>query len=134
MGKAKTSRKPKASYPLGMKPLKVPSLKNVETHSPSEWLADAKNIKGAIMECLQDNDYESLKEILKAHYEAMEYQNALKAAKVPRRTFHHALSDEGNPTAKTLISLISGVLKTAQIAGSRNSEIGDSGEPDCGKS
>lgn len=96
-----------------MKPLRVPSIKNLEGFSPSEWLANPANIKGAIFECFEDGDLEALKEILRSHFEAIGYQAALKAAKVPKRTFHHALSSSGNPTAKTLMNMVAGVLKAA---------------------
>lgn len=113
MAKKKISKKSSRALPAGAKGVRVKSLKGVKTFVPAEWVLNPDNVKEAIIDCLHDGDWDSLREVIQGYYEAMEYRRAVDKSKLSRRTYHQALSKDGNPTAKTLLKLISGVLRTS---------------------
>ena len=58
-------------------------------------------------------DIEAAKDILKSHYEALDLEKTLEKVHMSRRTFYDALSPKGNPTAKTLAKIMSGLKQAA---------------------
>ncbi len=87
---------------------KALNLKNPEEfrmHHPEETLLDEKSVGEAILECLKENDTESLIEILEGYLSALNKSKFSRDSKVPRRTLYHSLR-KGNPTIKTLAKIV----------------------------
>lgn len=78
-------------------------------HDPKTNLTDHEFIARALAECLLEGDESAFKEILKAHYEAMNITSALKKSKLSQRTFFEALSPKGNPSLKTVFKIMKGL-------------------------
>lgn len=111
MAKTKTSKKQK---PFSIEDMEAVTLKKgVKTypHNPGKNLRDVEFIKTAVMDALFDGDIEAAKEILKAHYEALDLEKTLARVPMSKRTFYDSLSPKGNPTAKTLAKIMSGLKR-----------------------
>jgi len=111
MAKTKTSKKPKAFSIDKMHPAKIKAGVKTMTHDPDKNLRDPNFIKAAIFDALWEGDIESMKEIIKAHYEAVDLQETLARVDLKKRTFYEALSEKGNPRVETLAKILSGLRK-----------------------
>lgn len=109
MAKAKTSKKRKAFSIEKMQPAKLKAGVKTKPHDPNKNLRDVNFIKRAIFEALWDGDIEAMKEIIKAHYEAVDLEETLERVHLKRRTFYEALSEKGNPRVETLSKILSGL-------------------------
>ncbi|MGE3757051.1 MAG: DNA-binding protein [Pseudobdellovibrionaceae bacterium] len=109
MGKAKTSKKRKAFSIEDLQPVKLKAGVKTSPHDPNKNLRDPEFIKAAIFEALWDGDIEAMKEIIKAHYEAVDLQETLDRVDLKKRTFYEALSKKGNPRVETLSKILSGL-------------------------
>lgn len=94
-----------------MKPLKMSrktqnNLKRLETHSPTERLADPNFIAVALVQCMLEGDEETFKDLIKEHFEAVNITKALKRAHVSQRTFFEAVSKKGNPRLSTIMKIV----------------------------
>ena len=78
---------------------------NLKEYDPMKNLLDTKKLGAAIMECLIENDTESLLEILEDYLYALNKTQFLKEAKVPRSTVYNFFKRR-NPTIKTLAKII----------------------------
>jgi len=81
----------------------------VKAHDPSKNLKDVHLINQALLECLWEGDANAFKEILKAHYEAVNTTATLKKIGLSKRTFYEALSEKGNPRLDTVAKIIQGL-------------------------
>ena len=70
-------------------------------------LKDQELIFRALWQCLVEQDIASFKDILRGHLEAANKQQLSKKAKTSRRTLYRILSDDGNPTLKSISKVIS---------------------------
>ncbi len=125
MGKAKTLQKPEKFKGPSIQPTKLSKkgsqqLAKLETYSPTENLADPNFMFEAVIECLVENDLETLKELIRAHYEAINITQALKRVKLSQRTFFEAVSPKGNPSLKTFGKLIHGIATEPRAQVSMN--------------
>lgn len=109
MGKAKTSRKQKAFSIEDMEPVKLKAGVKTTPHDPNKKLADPNFIAKALVEAFLDSDMEAFKDIIKAHYEAVNTTQALKRAGLKKRTFYDALAPEGNPSLSTVMKMVAGL-------------------------
>lgn len=109
MGKAKTLKKRKAFSIERMRPGKLKAGIKTLKHDPEANLQDPDFIKAAIINALWDGDLETMKEIIKGYYEAVDLQKALTRVDLKRRTFYEALSKNGNPRVETLSKILSGL-------------------------
>ncbi len=64
----------------------------------------------ALAKCLIDGDDKGFKEVLKAHYEAVNTARALRRALLSPRTYYEAVSDIGNPKLRTIMKLLRGIV------------------------
>lgn len=102
MDKTKTSAEQGKSSP---KKLRLKSWKGVRVHNPEKTLLNEKLVSEAILECLKDNDTETLMEILEGYLAALNRSKFSRESKVPRRTLYHTLRNR-NPTIKTLAKIV----------------------------
>jgi DNA-binding phage protein/putative component of toxin-antitoxin plasmid stabilization module len=109
MAKAKTSRKPKAFSIEQIEPAKLKAGVKTKPHDPRSNLRDRKFIEESLLECIVDGDMDAFKEILKAHYEAVNTSAALKRAGLSKRTFYDALAPDGNPSLSTVMKMVAGL-------------------------
>ena len=101
----KTSKKREASLKniparklrLGIKTKSIDSAKRLRSKSL---------IFDALWECLIDQDLESFKEILKSHIDVVGMSELSKKSKTSKRTMYRTLSENGNPTLKSLSKIL----------------------------
>lgn len=105
MGKAKTSGKRQDFSVESMTPLKVSSIEGLQDYNARAILKDERLVREALLECIEDGDMESFKEILRNHIEAKGVEKVMKKADFPIRTYYSALSESGNPRMDTLFKL-----------------------------
>jgi len=74
-------------------------------YSPTEELLDEDLIAKAIWECLKDNDYEGVIEVIEAHMKAVNKVKAAKDADLAKSSMYNAFKRK-NPTIKTLAKLV----------------------------
>jgi probable addiction module antidote protein len=109
MGKAKTSRKQK-QFTLDMLPIKkLKQGAKTHAHDPGVNLRNPEFIAKALFQCMTEGDTDAFKEILRAHYEAVNTVAVLKRTGLSRRTFYSALSPEGNPSLSTVMKMVAGL-------------------------
>ena len=109
MAKVNTSRKQKT---FSVNDMEIVSLKRgvkSTSHDPKRNLANKSFVWTALIECLRDGDVEEFKDILRAHYEAVNTTQALKRTGLSKRTFYSALAPEGNPSLDTVMKMIAGL-------------------------
>lgn len=111
MGKIKTSKKQKAFSIENMQPAKLKSSIKTTAHDASKNLRNSAFIKAAIFDALWEGDIDAMKEIIKAHYEAVDLPETLARVDLKKRTFYEALSRKGNPRIETLSKILSGLKK-----------------------
>jgi DNA-binding phage protein len=109
MAKAKTSKRRKAFSIEKMQSAKLKAGVKTTPHDPDENLRNPEFIKAAIFDALWDGDIEAMKEIIKAHYEAVDLDETLERVDLKKRTFYEALSKKGNPRVETLSKILSGL-------------------------
>jgi len=74
-------------------------------YSPTEELLDEDFIAKAVWECLKNNDYEGVVEVIQAHMRAVNKTKAAKDNDLPRSSMYNAFKGK-NPTVKTLAKLV----------------------------
>lgn len=70
-------------------------------------LKDRELIFRALWECLIEEDTDAFKEVLRGHLDAVNKQQLAKKSRTSRRTLYRILSEDGNPTLKSISSVIS---------------------------
>ena len=113
MGRTKISKKRKAFSLDDMTPVKIKAGAKTTPSDPDKYLRNEAFIMEAVADALWSGDLKAVKEILKSHYEALDLEKTLKRADISRHTFYDALSESGNPTAKTLVKIMSGLKRHA---------------------
>ncbi len=81
----------------------------VITVSASKRLSNKDLIFQSLWECLIEQDLTSFKEILRAHIEAVGVEELTKKSKTSKRTIYRTLSENGNPTLKSISQILSGL-------------------------
>jgi probable addiction module antidote protein len=112
MAKTKTSQKRAKKFSLDDMPIVKMNEEGV-AYSPTEQLRDKEFIAIALLDALMDGDLPAFKEIIKAHYEALNIDATLKKARLSRRTFYDAMSDKGNPSLQTVSKIMKGIRSAA---------------------
>ena len=74
-------------------------------YSPTQELLDEDFIAKAVWECLKDNDYEGVVEVIEAHLRAVNKTRAAKDNDLARSTMYNAFKSK-NPTVKTVAKLV----------------------------
>ena len=74
-------------------------------YSPTEELLDEDLIAKAVWECLKDNDYEGVIEVIQAHMKAVNKAKAAREADLSKSSMYNAFKGK-NPTIKTLAKLV----------------------------
>lgn len=115
MAKAKTLKKRK-SFSLDEMPIvSVKGGQKAKAYSPTEKLRDREFVMLALAQALYEGDDKAFKEILKAHYEAVNTAATLRKANVSKRTFYEALSAKGNPSLKTVAKIVHGLAMQGDL-------------------
>ena len=87
--------------------MKLKKGQNLKRFGAKERMQDKKSISKALWECLETNDVDGFKEILRSHLELSNKDGIAKATGISRRSLYRMLSDEGNPTLENISKLIS---------------------------
>src|SRR5437762_1442881 len=74
-------------------------------YSPLKELTDEKFIGKAILECLENNDPEGVREMIEIYLNALEKTQFVQRSRVPKSTLYYSLKSK-NPTIKTLAKLV----------------------------
>lgn len=74
--------------------------------SSARRLQDQELVFRAFWQCLVEQDIDSFKEILRGHLDAVNKETLAKRSRTSRRTLYRILSPEGNPTLKSISSVI----------------------------
>ena len=77
----------------------------VKSWNPDETLRDPDFIMKALIQCLNEGDTRTFKEILGAHLRALNLSKFSREKQISLRTIHDALSPEGNPSLNTLAKI-----------------------------
>src|SRR5690606_12992846 len=110
MGKTKTSKKRKASSIDDLPSVTLKANVKIRPHDPDKKLQDVKFISEALVQCLFEGDIEAFKEIIRAHYESIEVEKALKRAGLTTSTYYEAIRPQtGNPSLKTIAKILHGL-------------------------
>lgn len=89
----------------GTSKMKLKTQEGLKRYSPTEQLLDEDFIAKAIWECLKDNDYEGVVEVVQAHMRAVNKTKAAKDNDLARSSMYNAFKGK-NPTVKTLAKLV----------------------------
>ncbi len=109
MGKAKISKKLAPFSIENMEPVVLKPGVKTKRHDPKKNLSDQGFVAEALFQCLIDGDMDEFKDILRAHYEAVNVTQVLKRTGLNKRTFYDALKPSGNPSLSTVMKMISGL-------------------------
>ncbi len=109
MAKIKTSKKQKNFSLNSMPVVKLKKGIKATSHDPDKRLSSVDFITKALVQCLWEGDMDAFKEIVKAHYEAINTTRALKKIGLSKRTFYEAVSPNGNPRLDTVTRIIQGL-------------------------
>lgn len=105
MDKKKISKKRKKSL-KDMSILELKSGIKVKPFKAGIRMRNKDLISQALWDCLLANDVQGFKDILKTHLELVNKENLANQIGIPKRTLFRLLSQEGNPTLKTISKLI----------------------------
>lgn len=114
MAKTKTLKKPKVFSIDDMVPAKLKASVKTTSVNPKETLSNPKFIAKALSEALLDGDTDAFKEILRAHYDAVNKSDLLKEIGMSQRTFYSALSEKGNPSLDVIAKLTGSMFHRRQ--------------------
>lgn len=89
---------PKMKLKKDVRPKKFNATKRME---------DKKYISKALWECLQANDVDGFKDILRTHLEIANKEEIVRETGISRRSLYRMLSEEGNPTLENISKLVS---------------------------
>jgi DNA-binding phage protein len=110
MGKTKISKKRRVSSIDKLPSVKLKAGVKIRSHNPDEKLQDVNFISEALVQCLFEGDIEAFKEIIRAHYESIEVETALKRAGLTKSTYYEAIRPQtGNPSLKTIAKMLHGL-------------------------
>jgi len=109
MGKTKTLKKQKAFSIEDMEPVKLKAGVKTRKHDPAKNLKSSSFINEALLECFLEGDLDAFKEIMRAHYEAVNTTQALRKAGLSKRTFYDAIGPKGNPSISTVMKMVQGL-------------------------
>lgn len=104
MVRIKISQKRKKSLTDTSK-MKLKTREGLKRYSPTERLLDEDFIAKAVWECLKDNDYEGVVEVIEAHLRAVNKTKIAKDNDLARSTMYNAFKSK-NPTVKTVAKLV----------------------------
>jgi len=104
MGKIETSHR-HAEFWKGTEIRLKPGAK-VRVHDPTIRLRDPKFIREAILEALQEGDYESVIDIYRAHLRVLNRTHAASALKVSRQYVHKMLKSSNTPSLRTFTAFM----------------------------
>jgi len=86
-----------------------------KAYSPTEKLRDKEFTALAMLDALIDGDLPAFKQIIRAHYEALNIEATLKKAHLSKRTFYDAVSEKGNPSLETISKIMQGIGKVHHL-------------------
>ncbi len=110
MGKTKTSKKRKASSIDELPSATLKARVKTRPHDPDKRLQDVNFISEALVQCLFEGDIEAFKEIIRAHYESIKIETALKRAGLTKSTYYEAIRPQtGNPSLRTIAKMLHGL-------------------------
>lgn len=104
MAKIKTLQRQRKSL-RGTSKMKLKTREGLKRYSPTERLLDEDFIAKAVWECLKDNDYKGVLEVIEAHLRAVNKTKAAKDNDLARSTMYNAFKSK-NPTVKTMAKLV----------------------------
>ena len=99
--------KERKSYSKDIPTRKLKSKAKVTKVSSANRLADKNLIFESLWECLIDQDLDAFKDILKTHIDAVGMTELSKKTKTSKRTMYRTLSEDGNPTLKSISQILS---------------------------
>ena len=102
----KTGISPLHARYMNEKPRRLKPGANVRVHDPTITLRDPEFIKGAILEALQDGDYESVIVIYRAHLRVLNRTRTASALKVSRQYVHKMLKSSNTPSLRTFTAFM----------------------------
>ena len=104
MGKTEISHK-RAEFWRGTEVRLKPGAK-VKPYDPTIRLRDPKFIREAILEALQEGDYESVIDIYRAHLRVLNRTRTASALKVSRQYVHKMLKPSNTPSLRTFTAFM----------------------------
>lgn len=108
MDKAGTSRKRGASFSAS--PLKIRPDAGLIPHDPSATLRDPAFIRSAILQALDEGDYDEVVDIYRSHLRVLNRTRAAKAMGVSRQYLHKMIRTTPSPSLKTFAAFM-GMLR-----------------------
>lgn len=69
-------------------------------------LRDRESVVKALAHYLSEGDVDTVKEIIRAHYQTVNTDKAIRRAGMSPRTFYHAVGPKGNPSLATLGAML----------------------------
>jgi|CXWL01.1.fsa_nt_gi DNA-binding phage protein len=111
---AKTKTSDARAIFLTETPRKLRPGANVREHDPSIALSDPKLIRAAILESLDDGDYEDVLDIYRSHLRVLNRTHAAKAMGVSRQYIHKMLKAPNKLSLKTFVAFMK-ALKEATV-------------------
>jgi DNA-binding phage protein len=104
MGRTRTLEPQKKSE-SGTCERKLKTTVGLTPHDPMKTLLDENFIAKGVWECLKDNDYEGVLEVIQIHLRAVNKTKAAKGNNLARSSMYNAFKGK-NPTLKTLAKLV----------------------------
>ncbi len=99
-------------------PLKLRPNADVREHDPTISLSDPKLIRAAILESLDDGDYEDVLRIYRSHLRVLNRTHAAKAMGVSRQYIHKMLKAPNKLSLKTFVAFMKALKEASPKAGS----------------
>jgi probable addiction module antidote protein len=116
MAKTKTSKKQKAFSINDMHEVKLKRGVKTKSFDAAAVMRDSRLVFDALVDCLREGDSEAFKEVLRAHYDAINTSVALRQVGLSKRTFYNALSKSGNPSLETIAKMISAIARESKAS------------------
>lgn len=105
MRKKKTSSKRGFSFE-NMPASKLRASAKVSDQSATERLHDRAYVAQALIQCLQDGDAETFKEILRSYLDVVNKTKFAAKTHIPERTLYRMVSEDGNPTLDNIAKVV----------------------------
>lgn len=110
MARTATSHK-RESYMTGKLRKLGPNARSVP-YDPTESLRDPRLVQKALLQCLEEGDFESLIEIYRAHLRVLNRTHTARRLNVSRTYIYKMLKPTANPTLRTFAAFMK-TLKSA---------------------
>lgn len=98
------------------RPLRLRPDHTSRVHDPTIRLRDPKFIKKALLEALEEGDYESVVGIYKSHLRVLNRTRTAKALHVSRQSVHKMLKASNSPSLRTFTNFMKIVSEGAKAA------------------